>query len=175
MKKSILYKLLPIFIYTKSGEKEAHSHMNYPYKSNLKFHKLFPIGFLCLFLFNQVSAQSPNFVIIVVDDQGWTGSSVQMDADIPGSKSDFYLTPEMESMSQAGLTFSQGYAPAPKCAPSRASILTGRTTARNNFTSTDNDIATGKIPAPLFKNFQNNKIINDLARNTFYIYSRIQV
>ena len=113
--------------------------------SNLKFHKLFPFGFLCLFFFNQVSAQSPNFVIIVVDDQGWTGSSVQMDPAISDSKSDFYITPEMESMAQAGMTFSQGYAPAPKCAPSRASILTGRTTARNNFTSTDNDIATGKI------------------------------
>jgi arylsulfatase A len=119
--------------------------MNHLYMSNLKLHKLFPFGFLLLFFFNQVSAQSPNFVIIVVDDQGWTGSSVQMDATISGSKSDFYVTPEMESMSQAGMTFSQGYAPAPKCAPSRASILTGRTTARNNFTSTDNDIATGKI------------------------------
>ncbi|WP_081979182.1 YHYH protein [Lacinutrix jangbogonensis] len=107
--------------------------------------KSFYLKFLILFCFNQVSAQSPNFVIIVVDDQGWTGSSVQMDANILGSKSDFYVTPEMESMSQAGITFSQGYAPAPKCAPSRASILTGRTTARNNFTSTDNDIATGKI------------------------------
>ena len=119
--------------------------MNHLKSTNSKFGKLFILVYLFLFCLSQTYAQSPNFVIIVVDDQGWTGSSVQMDAGIPGSKSDFYVTPEMELMSQAGMTFSQGYAPAPKCAPSRASILTGRTTARNNFTSTDNDIATGKI------------------------------
>lgn len=113
--------------------------------TNLKFDTLFIFSVLLFFCSYQTFAQSPNFVIIVVDDQGWTGSSVQMDANILGSKSDFYLTPEMKMMAQAGMTFSQGYAPAPKCAPSRASILTGRTTARNNFTSTDNDIATGKI------------------------------
>ena len=107
--------------------------------------KLYLIVFLFIFCSNQAFAQPPNFVIIVVDDQGWTGSSVQMDAGISGSKSDFYFTPEMELIAQSGMTFSQGYAPSPKCAPSRASILTGRTTARNNFTSTDNDIATGKI------------------------------
>ena len=107
--------------------------------------KLYLIVFLFIFCSNQAFTQPPNFVIIVVDDQGWTGSSVQMDAGISGSKSDFYLTPEMELIAQSGMIFSQGYAPSPKCAPSRASILTGRTTARNNFTSTDNDIATGKI------------------------------
>ncbi|QMU63884.1 MAG: sulfatase-like hydrolase/transferase [Flavobacteriaceae bacterium] len=43
------------------------------------------------------------------------------------------------------MTFSQGYAPAPKCSPSRCNILTGKTTSRNHFTNTDNNIATGKI------------------------------
>ena len=119
--------------------------MNYSNVANLKLYKLLFLGFLFLLYLNQVSAQSPNFVIIVLDDQGWTGSSVQMDAGIPGSKSDFYHTPKTESMAHSGMTFSQGYAPAPKCAPSRASILTGRTTARNNFTNTDNNIATGQI------------------------------
>ena len=90
-------------------------------------------------------AQSPNFVLIIADDMGWTGSSVQMDVGIPGSKSDFYFTPELEALAQAGMVFSQGYAPAPKCSPSRCAILTGRTTARTGFTNTDNQIATGKI------------------------------
>jgi len=113
--------------------------------TNFKIGKTLILGFLFFFCSNMVSAQTPNFVIIVLDDQGWTGSSVQMDAGIAGSKSDFYLTPQMKLMAQAGMTFSQGYAPAPKCAPSRASIMTGRTTARNNFTNTDNNISTGKI------------------------------
>ena len=119
--------------------------MNYSKMTNLKLYKLLFLGFLFFIYLNQLSAQSPNFVIIVLDDQGWTGSSVQMDAGIPGSKSDFYHTPKTELIAQSGMIFSQGYAPAPKCAPSRASILTGRTTARNNFTNTDNNIATGKI------------------------------
>ena len=113
--------------------------------TNLKLHKLFPFGFLLLFWITQAFAQEPNFVIIVVDDQGWTGSSVQMDTTISGSKSDYYVTPELESMAQAGMTFSQAYSPSPKCSPSRNSILTGKSTARSNFTNTDNNIATGKI------------------------------
>ena len=60
-------------------------------------------------------------------------------------KSDFYYTPQIELLAQAGMTFSQAYAPAPKCSPSRNSILTGRTTARGQFTNTDNQIATGEL------------------------------
>ena len=119
--------------------------MNYKDRTNLKFKKLLFFGFMVVFSYNQVFSQAPNFVIIVLDDQGWTGSSVQMDTSISGSKSDYYMTPELESMAQAGMIFSQAYSPSPKCSPSRNSILTGRTTARNNFTSTDNNIATGKI------------------------------
>lgn len=99
---------------------------------------------LLLFPLFQGNAQ-PNFVIIVLDDQGWTGSSIQMDANIPTSKSDFYLTPALEALAKDGMTFTQGYAPAPKCSPSRNSILTGKTPARNNFTDTDNMISTGKV------------------------------
>ena len=113
--------------------------------TTLKSYKLFPFGFLLLFWSTQTFAQEPNFVIILLDDQGWTGSSVQMDTAISGSKSDYYVTPELESMAQAGMTFSQAYSPSPKCSPSRNSILTGRSTARTNFTNTDNNIATGKI------------------------------
>jgi arylsulfatase A-like enzyme len=76
---------------------------------------------------------------------GWTGSSVQMDTTDSGSKSDYYYTPEMESLAQDGLTFSQAYSPSPKCSPSRCAIMTGRTTARNQFTNTDNSIDTGRI------------------------------
>lgn len=99
-----------------------------------------------LFFTVKISAQvPPNFVIVVLDDQGWTGTSVQMDALITDSKSDFHITPTLETLALNGMTFSQGYAPAPKCSPSRASILTGKTPARNNFTTTDNAIATNKI------------------------------
>ena len=119
--------------------------MIYPNITNFNLEKLLSLSFLLFFCFIQASAQPPNFVIIVLDDQGWTGSSVQMDADILESKSDYYLTPEMEALASLGMTFSQAYSPSPKCSPSRSSILTGRTTARNQFTNTDNNIATGKL------------------------------
>jgi arylsulfatase A len=99
-----------------------------------------------LFFIVKISAQvPPNFVIVVLDDQGWTGTSVQMDVLIPESKSDFHITAALETLALNGMTFTQGYAPAPKCSPSRAIILTGKTPARNNFTTTDNAIATNKI------------------------------
>jgi arylsulfatase A len=67
-----------------------------------------------------------------------------MDPRLPASKSAFYNTPEIEMFALEAMTFSQAYAPAPKCSPSRSSILTGRSTARNSFTNTDNNINTGK-------------------------------
>ncbi|MGL1885028.1 MAG: sulfatase-like hydrolase/transferase [Reichenbachiella sp.] len=104
------------------------------------------ITLICwMVLLGSIAVAQPNFVIIVVDDQGWTGSSLQMDGNLEGSKSDFYYTPEIESMAANGLTFSQGYAPAPKCSPSRNSIMTGKSTARTGFTNTDNNIDTDHI------------------------------
>ena len=109
-----------------------------------KIKKLLLFCILFSSFISQIFAQ-PNFVIIIADDQGWTGSSVQMDANLTNSKSDFYYTPEIEALAQAGMTFSQAYSPSPKCSPSRCSILTGRSTARNQFTNTDNQIAAGQI------------------------------
>lgn len=100
---------------------------------------------LILFMSGAVLAAQPNFVLILSDDMGWNGSSVSMNPAVEGSASDYYITPALETLAEAGMTFSQAYAPAPKCAPSRASILTGKTTARNRFTNTGNDIATDKI------------------------------
>jgi len=96
----------------------------------------------------------PNFVVILADDMGWTGSSVAMSNTIPESKSGFYFTPNIDTLiAQKGMTFSQGYAPAPKCSPSRCAILTGQTTARNQFTETGGGASTGqRILAPTTNN-----------------------
>ncbi len=102
----------------------------------------------------QVTDAPPNFVVILVDDMGWTGSSVAMSSTIPESKSGFYFTPNVDTLiAQKGMTFSQGYAPAPKCAPSRCAILTGQTTARNQFTETGNGLTAGmRLTAPATNN-----------------------
>jgi hypothetical protein len=39
---------------------------------------------------------SPNFILILSDDQGWSSTSVQMSADIESSKSLYFETPNLE-------------------------------------------------------------------------------
>ncbi|MDC0935397.1 sulfatase [Pirellulales bacterium] len=72
----------------------------------------------------------PNFVVILTDDQGWTGSSVSMSASRGDARSDYYWTPNLERLARQGMRFSQGYAPAAICSPTRRSIQFGQTPAR---------------------------------------------
>ena len=78
----------------------------------------------CLFVWS-VSANSataeqrkPNVIIIFTDDQG----SVDMGA----YGSDDLETPAMDALAARGVKFTQFYAAAPVCSPSRAGLLTGR-------------------------------------------------
>ncbi|WP_372805744.1 sulfatase [Pontiella sp.] len=77
----------------------------------------------------------PNIVFILADDMGWTGTSVEMIKGNPETKSDFYQTPNLEKLAAAGMVFSQAYAPAALCTPSRAAILTGKTPAELHMTT----------------------------------------
>ena len=72
----------------------------------------------------------PNFIVILTDDQGWNGTSVQMMDDLSQSKSDYHETPNLELLANRGVRFSSAYASAPVCSPSRYSIQFGQTPAR---------------------------------------------
>lgn len=72
----------------------------------------------------------PNFILILSDDQGWNMTSTKMDPERDDSKSDFFLTPQLERFARAGMKFSNGYSPSPLCSPSRHAIQFGQTTAR---------------------------------------------
>ena len=78
----------------------------------------------------KIDTVSPNFILILADDQGWNGTSVQMMNDEPGSKSEYFETPNLELLAKRGIRFSDAYASAPVCAPSRYSIQFGKTPAR---------------------------------------------
>jgi arylsulfatase A-like enzyme len=81
-------------------------------------------------------ARTPfNIVLVLIDDLGWTGLSVQSDERVAGSRSDFYQTPHLAKLAEQGMRFSRAYAPAALCTPSRASILTGRTPAGLHITT----------------------------------------
>ena len=72
----------------------------------------------------------PNFIFILADDLGWTATSSPIDNRIPESRSDFYETPNLDRLGNQGIRFSNGYAPASICTPSRRSIQFGQTPLR---------------------------------------------
>ena len=74
-------------------------------------------------------------LFILVDDLGWTGLSTPMDDRVDASRSDFYQTPRLARLAAQGMRFSNAYAPASMCTPSRASILTGKTPASLHMTT----------------------------------------
>ncbi len=67
----------------------------------------------------------PNIVFILVDDLGWSDLRCYGHA--------YHRTPHIDRLAADGLRFTNGYAPAPICSASRASILTGKTPARLGF------------------------------------------
>ena len=76
------------------------------------------------------AAEKPNFVVIYVDDLGWTDTSVEMLKGNKATKSDFYQTPHLARLAKQGMVFSRAYAPAPVCTPSRNSMLHGVSPAK---------------------------------------------
>lgn len=72
----------------------------------------------------------PNFILILTDDQGWSSTSEGMDDRIPESKSDYFETPNIDRLGREGIRFTNAYAPAAICSPTRRSILFGQTPAR---------------------------------------------
>ena len=69
------------------------------------------------------SRPRPNVVLIVADDLGWADIS-------PNNPGTFYETPNLAKLAARGVRFSQAYAAAPVCSPTRASLMTGRHPAR---------------------------------------------
>lgn len=74
-----------------------------------------------------------NIVLVLVDDLGWQDTSVAMQAE-PSALNQRWRTPNLERLAARGVRFSNGYASAPVCTPTRTSILTGMTPARTGIT-----------------------------------------
>ena len=69
------------------------------------------------------AARPPNILLIYADDLGWR--------DVGYQGSDFHETPNIDRLAQQGMVFSQAYAGAGNCAPSRAVLLSGQYTPRH--------------------------------------------
>jgi len=71
-------------------------------------------------------AKKPNIILIVADDLGYS--------DLSSYGSPLIETPNLDRLAQEGMRFTRGYAAAPLCSPTRASIVTGLNPARINLT-----------------------------------------
>lgn len=67
-------------------------------------------------------AAPPNIVFILADDLGW--------ADLPCYGNEFHETPHLDQFAREGMRFTEFYAAAPICSPTRASIFSGQYPAR---------------------------------------------
>jgi arylsulfatase A-like enzyme len=68
----------------------------------------------------------PNVVMILVDDLGWT--------DLGCYGNELHDTPMLDRLAQEGTRFTNAYASAPNCSPTRSAILTGHSPATLNIT-----------------------------------------
>lgn len=73
------------------------------------------------------SQKRPNIVLLMVDDLGWT--------DVGCYGSDLHETPNIDALAQKGIKFTDGYAAASLCSPTRAALMTGKYPARLKMTT----------------------------------------
>ncbi len=86
----------------------------------------FPMRFLLFFVSLSMAisvggvsaAEKPNVVVILIDDLG--------SADLGCYGAEDMVTPHLDALADGGVRFTQFYAAAPVCSPSRAALLTGR-------------------------------------------------
>jgi arylsulfatase A len=90
-------------------------------------------GLLLLFLPLSVAAERPNFIFMLSDDQSWNGLAFSMHPDMPHAKLNID-TPHLASLAKRGMRFSDAYAPAPVCSPTRISLQTGKSPAQLHWT-----------------------------------------
>jgi len=100
-------------------------------------------------------ASQPNIVLMLSDDQGWSGTSVLMHPSIVGSRGDSFHTPHLEKLASQGMRFSAGYAPAPVCSPTRISLQTGKSPAQLHWTKAAPPVEGQKLSEP--------RLIKDLS------------
>lgn len=83
--------------------------------------------FACLLTHPAFAGDRPNFLLVISDDQGY------WDTGVSGNR--LIDTPSMDRLAAEGVTLNRFYA-APVCAPTRASLMTGRHSLRTGLYNT---------------------------------------
>lgn len=81
--------------------------------------------------------RKPNFVFLFADDMGWH------DVGFNGRKS--WTTPNLDRLAAQGTVFTRWYVSMPLCAPSRASLLTGKYNIHNGVMTNNDDLPASEV------------------------------
>ncbi|MCP4459014.1 MAG: sulfatase [Cytophagales bacterium] len=87
---------------------------------------IFPLVLIAALAFScnvDQAPEKPNIVFIFIDDMGWT--------DVGFMGSTYYETPNIDRLANQGMIFTNAYANAANCAPTRASLLSGQYSPRH--------------------------------------------
>ena len=74
--------------------------------------------------------ERPNIILINIDDMGW--------CDVGFMGSEYYETPNINKLAKGGMIFTEAYASASNCAPSRACLMSGQWTPRHGIYTVGN-------------------------------------
>ncbi|HZZ45051.1 MAG TPA: sulfatase [Tepidisphaeraceae bacterium] len=86
----------------------------------------------------------PNLILILIDDLGWR--------DLHYAGSSFYETPNIDRLASQSVNFTNAYSACPVCAPTRASIMTGKYPVRVGITDIDHSSTGRLLSAPNIHN-----------------------
>jgi len=76
----------------------------------------------------------PHIVLVMVDDLGWRDSAPGAWPDPEGPGARHFITPNLERLASEGARFSDAYAAGCVCTPTRTTLMTGASPARNRIT-----------------------------------------
>nr|WP_238388706.1 sulfatase [Roseimaritima ulvae] len=108
-------------------------------------------------------ADRPHIVCIMADDLGWQDLHCQGNA--------ILQTPQLDRLADQGVRFSNAYAAAPVCSPTRAAMMTGLAPARLHITQHGAD---GKQFWPQDRRVQPPTTKHELAHDTTTMAERLQ-
>lgn len=109
---------LPVTLCRGSRPASSPGHSQTDMLRNIRT-KSFPLAAMLICATGVAAADRPNVILILADDLGY-GDLGCFDADCP------FRTPHLDRMAAEGAMLTSYYVPTPFCAPSRATILTGR-------------------------------------------------
>lgn len=96
--------------------------------SNPRIHLRLFCALATFFCGHSVAAdRKPNIIVIMADNLGWRDLRCYGNAQLD--------TPAIDQLAAEGVRFTDGYAAAPVCTPTRAAMMTGQSPARLHITT----------------------------------------